>query len=134
MTWIALIADPALAYWQLVAPQIISGAGIAMALPASQSAVLTSVAPQFIGKASGTFGTMRQLGGAFGVAVMVAVFADAGSYASPQAFVDGFAAAIVACAGLSLAGALAGVVLPRPRGVADGVEMPIARPRAGEAE
>jgi EmrB/QacA subfamily drug resistance transporter len=126
MTWIALIADPALAYWQLIAPQIISGAGIAMALPASQSAVLTSVAPQFIGKASGTFGTMRQLGGAFGVAVMVAVFAGAGSYASPHAFVDGFAPAIVACAGLSLAGALAGVVLPRPRGVADGVEMPMS--------
>ena len=131
--WIALIADPDLAYWQLIAPQIISGAGIAMAIPASQSAVLSSVAPQFIGKASGTFATMRQLGGAFGVAVMVAVFAGAGSYASPQVFVDGFAATVVACAGLSLGGALAGTALPRRRGVADGVEMPIAGPRRAEA-
>jgi EmrB/QacA subfamily drug resistance transporter len=131
---IALIADPDLAYWQLVAPQIVSGAGIAMAIPASQSAVLTSVAPQFIGKASGTFATMRQLGGAFGVAVMVAVFAEGGSYDSPQAFVDGFAAAVVACAGLSLAGALAGTALPRRRGTAAGVDMPIARPRRAEAE
>ncbi len=134
MSWIALIADPDLAYWQLVAPQIISGAGIAMAIPASQSAVLTSVAPQFIGKASGTYATIRQLGGAFGVAVMVAVFAGTGSYASPQAFVDGFAPAVVACAGLSLAGALAGAALPRRRGVADGVQMPIARPRRAEAK
>ena len=134
MGWIALIADPDLAYWQLVAPQIISGAGIAMAIPASQSAVLTSVAPQFIGKASGTYATIRQLGGAFGVAVMVAVFAGTGSYASPQAFVDGFAPAVVACAGLSLAGALAGAALPRRRGVADGVQMPIARPRRAEAK
>jgi MFS family permease len=134
MGWIALVADPDLAYWQLVAPQIISGAGVAMAIPASQSSVLTSVAPQFIGKASGTFATMRQLGGAFGVAVTVAVFAGAGSYVSPQAFVDGFAAAVVACAALSLAGALAGATLPRRRAVADGVEMPIARPRGAEAE
>jgi EmrB/QacA subfamily drug resistance transporter len=131
---IALIADHDLAYWQLVAPQIVSGAGIAMAIPASQSSVLNSVAAQFIGKASGTFATMRQLGGAFGVAVMVAVFAAAGSYASPQAFVDGFAAAVVACAGLSLAGALVGTALPRQRGVDDGVEMPNARPRRAEAE
>ena len=134
MGWIALIADPDLAYWQLVAPQIISGAGIAMAIPASQSAVLNSVAPQFIGKASGTYATIRQLGGAFGVAVMVAVFAGTGSYASPQAFVDGFAPAVVACAGLSLAGALAAAALPRRRGVADGVQMPIARPRRAEAK
>jgi EmrB/QacA subfamily drug resistance transporter len=131
---IALIADPDLAYWQLVAPQIVSGAGIAMAIPASQSSVLTSVPPRFIGKASGTFATMRQLGGAFGVAVMVALFAGAGSYDSPQAFVDGFAVAVVACAGLSLAGALAGAALPRRRALADDVEMPTARPLRAEAE
>ena len=37
---------------------------------------------------------MRELGGVFGIAVVVAVFAGAGSYASPQAFTDGFAPAI----------------------------------------
>ena len=37
---------------------------------------------------------MRELGGVFGIAVVVAVFAAAGSYASPVAFVDGFAPAI----------------------------------------
>lgn len=44
----------------------------------------------------------------------VAVFAGAGSYASPGAFADGFGPAIAASAGLSFAGALAGIVL-RPR-------------------
>jgi hypothetical protein len=44
---------------------------------------MTSVVPQFIGKPSGTFSTLRQLGGAFGVAVLVAGFAAAGGYASP---------------------------------------------------
>ena len=107
--WIALIAEPDLAYWQIAGPLILSGTGIAMSLPAAQSAVLTSVGPQDIGKASGIFSTLRQLGGAFGVAVLVAVFAGAGNYASAQAFSDGFVAATGACAGLSLMGAAAGL-------------------------
>jgi EmrB/QacA subfamily drug resistance transporter len=110
--WIALIAKPGLAYWQLIAPLIISGAGVAMSIVATQSAVLSHVAPQHIGKASGTFSTMRQLGGAFGVAVLVAVFAATGSYSSAQAFSDGFGPALAAGAALSLAGALAGLTLP----------------------
>jgi EmrB/QacA subfamily drug resistance transporter len=115
LLWIAVIAAPDLAYWQLVAPLILSGTGIAMSLPAAQSSVLTTVAPQDIGKASGTFSTLRQLGGAFGVAVLVAIFTGAGSYASAQAFSDGFAVAIGASAGLSLIGGAAGLALPRRR-------------------
>jgi EmrB/QacA subfamily drug resistance transporter len=112
LAWIALIASPDLAYSQLLAPLVLSGAGIAMSIVAAQSAVLSHVAPQHIGKASGTFSTMRQLGGAFGVAVLVAVFAGSGGYASAQAFSDGFVAALGAGAALSLAGALAGLALP----------------------
>jgi hypothetical protein len=54
---------------------------------------------------------MRQLGGALGLAVAVAVFAGAGSYASPSAFTDGFAPAIAVSGALSLVGALAGIAL-----------------------
>jgi hypothetical protein len=86
-----------------------------MASPAALSSVMTSVAPQFIGKASGTFSALRQLGGAFGVAVLVAVFAAAGGYGSAQTFTDGFQAAIAACGGLALAAALAGSALPGRR-------------------
>jgi EmrB/QacA subfamily drug resistance transporter len=113
--WIGLVAEPGVAYWQVGVPLLLSGAGIAMSVPAAQSAVLTSVAPTDMGKASGTFSTMRQLGGAFGVAVLVAVFAGYGSYASPRAFSDGFVAATVVCAGISLIGALAGAAVPSPR-------------------
>jgi hypothetical protein len=84
MGWIALIAKPDVAYAQMIAPLIIAGAGVSMALPATQSTVVNAVAHQHIGKASGTFSTMRQLGGGFGIAI-VAVFAGAGSYASAQA-------------------------------------------------
>jgi EmrB/QacA subfamily drug resistance transporter len=104
--WIALIADPGVAYSSLVVPLIVAGSGVAMAIPACQNAVVNAVGPAAIGKASGTIGTMRELGGVFGIATVVAVFAGSGSYASPQAFADGFAPAIGAAAALALAGAL----------------------------
>ncbi len=103
----------------MIAPMIVSGCGFAMALPAVTKSVVSSVAPQDIGKASGTFSTLRQLGGALGLAIGVAVFAAAGSYASARAFSDGFAPAIGVAAGLSLAGVIAGLVLPGRRLVAE---------------
>jgi EmrB/QacA subfamily drug resistance transporter len=114
IAWIALIAEPDLAYAATVAPMVITGAGIAMAMPATQKSVVGAVAPSLIGKASGTFTTMRWLGGVFGIAIAVAVFAAAGGYASPQDFTDGFAPAMAVAAGISLAGALAGLLLPGP--------------------
>jgi MFS family permease len=125
LTWVALIAEPDLAYWQLIAPLVLSGGGIAMAIPTTQSAVLTSIPPKHIGKASGTYSTMRQLGGAFGVAVLVAAFAETGGYASAQAFSDGFGPAIGAGAVLSLGGAIAGLSL-RSRRSAVEVAPPVA--------
>jgi EmrB/QacA subfamily drug resistance transporter len=105
--WVALLARTGLPYAQMVPPLIVAGVGISTALPAVQNAVVGSVAPGQIGKASGTFSMMRQLGGAFGLAVGVAVFTAAGSYASPAAFSDGFGPAIGISAALSLCGALA---------------------------
>jgi len=113
MTWIALIAEPGLAYREMIAPLILSGIGVAMAMPATQSAVLSSVTSQYVGKASGAYSTMRQLGGVFGVAVVVAAFASNGSYLSSQTFSNGFAVAIGVCAALSLAGALTGLATPK---------------------
>jgi hypothetical protein len=55
---------------------------------------------------------MRELGGVFGIALAVAVFDGTGTYASTQAFVDGFAPATAVGAGLALLGALAGLALP----------------------
>jgi EmrB/QacA subfamily drug resistance transporter len=112
MAWIALIARPDVAYGRLVAPLVIAGAGVSMALPAVQNAVMSSVAPERIGKASGAFNTLRQLGGVFGIAALVAVFTGAGSYASPHLFTDGFTAAMTASAALALLGAAASLGLP----------------------
>ena len=112
MGWIALIAGPDVEYGRLVAPLVIAGCGVSMAMPALQNAVVSSVAAESIGKASGTFNMLRQLGGVFGIATLVAVFTGAGSYASAQTFSDGFTAAVGVAAALSLLGAVASLGLP----------------------
>ena len=128
--WIAVIASPALAYPAMVAPMMISGAGLGLAVPAVTKAVVGSVPRADIGKASGSFSMMRQLGGAFGVAILAAVFAAAGGYASAVTFSDGFAPAVAAAAGLALAGALAGLALPGRPG--HGLDAPAGRVASGQ--
>jgi EmrB/QacA subfamily drug resistance transporter len=112
MAWVALIADPGMAYTQLLAPFIVAGVGVSMAIPAAQNSVVASVPDEALGKAAGANSMMRELGGVFGIAIAVAVFAAAGSYASPAAFVDGFAPAIGVGAGLAAIGAATGLALP----------------------
>jgi EmrB/QacA subfamily drug resistance transporter len=128
--WIALIAGPNLSYSELVVPMVIAGVGISMAIPSAQNSVLGSVSEEAVGKAAGTNSVMRELGGVFGIAVAVAVFAGAGSYASPQAFTDGFAPAIGVAAALALVGAIAGSLLP---GHSQDVELVTAAPVAEPA-
>jgi EmrB/QacA subfamily drug resistance transporter len=113
--WVALIARPGLAYPAMVAPLILAGCGVSMAMPAAQNAVIGSVPRGAIGKASGAFNTLRQLGGTFGIAILAAVFASSGGYASARAFSDGFAAATGVAAGLSVAGGVAALWVPGRR-------------------
>jgi EmrB/QacA subfamily drug resistance transporter len=113
--WVALLARAGLPYSEMIAPLILAGTGISAALPAAQNAVMSAVAPTEIGKASGTFSTMRQLGGAFGLAIAVAVFTGAGGYASPVSFSNGFAPALEVSAALSFCGAIAGAWTPLRR-------------------
>jgi MFS family permease len=115
LAWIALIAGPDLSYRSLLVPFIVAGVGVSMAIPAAQASVVGSVSADEIGKAAGVNSTLRELGGVFGIAVAVAVFAASGSYASVQAFSDGFAPAVGVGAGLAVAGALAALALPGRR-------------------
>lgn len=111
MGWFALIASPEVAYGALVPPLIVAGCGVSMAMAPAQSSVMASVSA--VGKAAGANSMLRELGGVFGIAVLVAVFAATGSYASPDTFVDGFGPALATTAALSLAGAISGLWLPR---------------------
>jgi EmrB/QacA subfamily drug resistance transporter len=111
--WIALIAEPGLAYPPLILPFVLSGVGIAMTIPSAQSAVIGAVPTAAIGAASGTFNTVRQLGGVFGIAITTAVFTTRGGLDSATTFSAGFQPAIATAAALALAGAVIGLLLPR---------------------
>jgi EmrB/QacA subfamily drug resistance transporter len=132
MAWLALIVEPGMGYSQVLAPFVVAGVGVSMAIPSAQNSVVGSAAMDAIGKAAGTNSMMRELGGVFGIAIAVAVFTGAGSYASVQAFADGFTPAILVAAGLALAGAMAGLALPSRR--RDSAAAPIRPVPAFEAE
>jgi EmrB/QacA subfamily drug resistance transporter len=115
MAWIALIAGPSLAYGEVIAPLVVAGIGASLAIPPAASSVVGAVARDEVGKAASANSMLRELGGVFGIAILVAVFAGAGSYASAEAFSDGFTAAIAVSAALSFTGAIAGLGLPGRR-------------------
>jgi EmrB/QacA subfamily drug resistance transporter len=129
MTWLALDVGHDRPYTASILALVIAGCGTSMAMPAAQNAVMNSVPLDAIGKASGTYNTLRQLGGTIGVAVLAAVFAANGSYASPHAFARGVAPALAVAAGLAFLGALSGVALPgrrrTPEAVPDDTSTPV---------
>lgn len=141
VAWIAAAAGPGTSYLALVTPMILIGVGLALSIPAATRSVTGTVPPADIGTASAAFSTMRQLGGAFGVAVLGAAFAATGGYATPAAFSRGFSTALVVSTGLALAGTVAATVLtgrgnrqspgpsPEPGRVASGPDRAWAEPR-----
>jgi EmrB/QacA subfamily drug resistance transporter len=129
LAWVALIAAPDLRYATMVPALMIAGCGVSMAFPAAMNAVTGAVGARDMGKAAGTNSMLRELGGVFGIAIAVAVFAGAGSYASAQAFVDGFAPAMGTSAALALTGAAIALLVPA-RAAATAVVEPAAVPQA----
>jgi EmrB/QacA subfamily drug resistance transporter len=112
LAWVAVIAEPDLTLSEWVVPGVVGGIGASMAIPTSANAVVGAVSIEAVGKAAGANGLLRELGGVFGIAVAVAVFAAAGTYASPDGFTEGFSVAIGVAAALSLIGALAALAVP----------------------
>ena len=106
LSWIALSHD---SFAAMIPAMIVAGAGVSMAMPATMSAAVNAVRPEDVGKAAGVNSTLRQLGGVFGIAITVAVFAGAGGYAS---FADGFERALLVASAFSLAGAVCAAALP----------------------
>src|SRR5215216_337326 len=119
MGWVAVIADSGLTYSEFLLPSILAGVGVSMAIPAAQNSVVGSFSVEDIGKAAGANSMMRELGGVFGIAVAAAVFAGAGSYASSDAFLDGFAPAVAVLAAFSALGAIVALALPGRRPTAE---------------
>lgn len=66
LAWLALIADPGLAFSEIVLPSIITGVGASAAIPTSATAVVGAVGLDSVGKAAGANGMLRELGGCSG--------------------------------------------------------------------
>src|SRR3954451_13714972 len=118
LAWLAAAAVPASTFWDLAAPFAIAGVGMALVFAPSASALLSVVAPARAGQASGTNNAIREVGGVFGVAVLSTIFSSHGGFSSPQAFVDGFTAALWVGAGVVGVGALVALLLPARQPVA----------------
>ncbi len=109
--WVALLATTSVGYSHLVAPLVVAGVGISMALPTTPTAALSAVAPADLGKASGANASLQRFGGAFGVAVASAVFAANGRLGAPASFTAGFRPALTLAAGFSLLGVVSALAV-----------------------
>jgi EmrB/QacA subfamily drug resistance transporter len=111
-------------------PGVLMSAGVGFVFAPVSVAATSGVARSDAGLVSGLLNTSRQIGGALGLGILVAIAADrsrsaAGSAAvSKQALVSGYSLAFLVAAGFVLVGALTVAVLPRRRSA----PAPVARP------
>ncbi|GAA3822212.1 MFS transporter [Streptomyces phyllanthi] len=118
--WINLVADTDTSYSSLVGPMIVAGIGMGFVFAPTAAVVLGSVAKEHAGKASGANTTVREVGGALGIAVLSTVFVAHGSTRTPQEFVDGLHPAVWVGVAVVFVGALCALGIPRgPRAEED---------------
>jgi EmrB/QacA subfamily drug resistance transporter len=117
LIWIAAVTSVTTPYADLVAPFVLSGAGMALFFAPVANVVLSSVRPEHEGKASGATNAIRELGGVFGVAVLASIFARAGGYQSAETFVHGTTTAVYVGGAMVALGAVAAALIPDRRRV-----------------
>ncbi|MQS06693.1 DHA2 family efflux MFS transporter permease subunit [Streptomyces sp. IF17] len=114
LAWFALVADPAVGYGAQLPAFVLCGIGMGMFFAPAGAMVMGSVPAGRQGVASGVNNSLREVGGALGIALLASVFAARGGYAPPTAFVDGLVPALwLGTAALLVASAL---VFAIPRG------------------
>ena len=113
--WISQLAYGHAGYGAFVAPFLIAGVGVSMALPSLPSAAMNAAPPQLLGRAAGVLNTMQQLGAVIGIALLTVVFNDNGSLTTPAAVTHGYRSAEAAAAGLSILAAVAALSVRRKK-------------------
>jgi EmrB/QacA subfamily drug resistance transporter len=132
--WLATLAGVHQSYVSMIAPFVLAGSGMALVFAPAANAVLASVRTDQAGQASGATNAIRELGGVLGVSVLASVFSSHGSYASPQAFVNGLVPAMWIGTGVLAAGALLAAALPFGVRAAAGEEAATAQTESGGAQ
>ena len=126
LAWLAAISSPTAPYTSFVPAFVVSGIGMGMFFAPIANVVLSAVYPEEEGKASGANNAIREVGGVFGVAVLASVFSANGSFASPQAYVNGLVPAV--WLGAAVVAVAAVVALAIPARVAAGIRGSVTVP------
>ena len=108
---LALLVDHEACFVVLAPAMMLAGIGTSAAMPALQSAAMSSVAPLDIGQASGVFNTVRFFAGFCGIALATETYLRTGGSSGLPTPQVGFGAAIGILAALSILGVLAAVRL-----------------------
>jgi len=126
LAWLAAIATIDLSYATMVPALVLAGLGMGLVFAPTMIVVLGSVQDHEHGKASGANNTVREVGGALGVAVLTTVFESryhnahiVNAVQGAQVFVRGMVSAIWVGVAVVAVGALAALFIPRrPRPLA----------------
>ncbi|GAA2479983.1 DHA2 family efflux MFS transporter permease subunit [Winogradskya humida] len=110
--WLAVVTTTTVTYPHMVTGFILAGIGMGLSFAPISTLALASAPADQRGVASGTNNTIRQAGVAIGVAVLASVFSSAGSYSSPQSFVDGLVPAVLVGGAVIAVGAVVALFLP----------------------
>jgi EmrB/QacA subfamily drug resistance transporter len=114
--WVAARGSLATSWIELDIALLIAGIGISMALPTVPTAVLSAVAPEEMGKASGINFMAQRFGTVFAIAIASSVFSATGRLGSPASVNAGFTPAMWACTGFAVLAALSALgISPRRR-------------------
>jgi len=117
LAWQGLaVAGGVSTYAELVPGLALAGIGMGLTFAPSATAVLADMVPDDHGTASSVNATLREMGGAVGVAVLVAVFTAAGGTLTPTGYADGLAPAALVGAAIVGAGAVVAAFMPRATG------------------
>jgi len=112
LVWLALAVSPNVAYPRIVPPLVLAGIGMGLFFALIAPLMLSFVRSADEGIASGVSNGMRELGVVLGVAILAAVFAGTGGYASGAAFVAGLRPALWVGAGLVAVALVTSLLVP----------------------
>lgn len=120
LAWLALIVAPDVSYGAMIPAMVMAGVGMGLIFAANPATVIGSVRESEHNKASGVNNTIREFGGAVGIAVLTTVFTHefaghaAGTKAqAATAFVDGLQPAMWLGVVIVSLGIVAALLIPR---------------------
>lgn len=110
--WLSTLSAQGTFSADVLAPSIVLGVGLPLAAVTTNVAATMDAGEEEVGLASGLINTSQQFGSVLGLAVLTAVAsARTGASDDPVALTNGFQAAFLVAAGISLAGALLSLAL-----------------------